>query len=73
MKRTHENEDVNNCKEEFIVPWLETLGRIRPKMVMIYTIDRETPSPMLEKASHKELDDIGERVRQLGIPCSVSY
>ena len=73
MKGTHENEDVNNCKEEFIVPWLETLGRIRPKMVMIYTIDRETPSPMLEKASHKELDDIGERVRQLGIPCSVSY
>lgn len=73
MKGTHEGKDVNNCTEEFVTPWLETLSQIRPKMVMIYTIDRETPSPMLEKASHEELDAIGERVRSRGIACSVSY
>lgn len=73
MKGTHEGEDVNNCKEEFIVPWLEALSSIRPRMVAIYTIDRETPSPLLEKASREELDAIGGRVRELGIPCSVSY
>ena len=73
MKGTHEGEDVNNCKEEFIVPWLEALSSIRPRMVTIYTIDRETPSPLLEKASREELDAIGGRVRELGIPCSVSY
>ena len=27
----------------------------------------------LEKATHEELDRIGELVRQAGIPCSVSY
>lgn len=73
MKGVHEGQDVSNCKEELIAPWLEAVARIRPRQVMIYTIDRETPSPLLEKASHEELDAIGERVRALGIPCSVSY
>ena len=30
-------------------------------------------APLLEKATHEELDRIGELVRQAGIPVSVSY
>ena len=55
------------------MPWLEVVKEIAPRQVMIYTIDRETPAPDLEKATHEELDRIGELVRQAGIPCSVSY
>lgn len=73
MKGTHEGQDVNNCEENYVAPWLEVIGKIRPQKVMIYTIDRETPSPLLEKASREELDAIGERVRALGVECSVSY
>lgn len=73
MKGTHEGRDVNNCTDDFVTPWLEAVREINPSKVMIYTIDRETPSPLLEKASHEELDSIGERVRKLGIECSVSY
>ncbi len=73
MKGEHNGQDVNNCTEAYVAPWLEAINRIRPQKVMIYTIDRETPSPLLQKASHEELDTIGERVRQLGIECSVSY
>lgn len=73
MKGEHEGEDVDNCKEEYITPWLDALRKIAPRKVMIYTIDRETPSPLLKKASREELDAIGERVRALGIECSVSY
>jgi hypothetical protein len=47
--------------------------QIAPRQVMIYTIDRETPAPDLLKATHEELDRIGELVREAGIPCSVSY
>ena len=73
MKGVHEGKDVDNCREEYIQPWLDALVRINPRKVMIYTIDRETPSPLLEKATKEELDSISERVRTLGIECSVSY
>lgn len=73
MKGVHEGKDADNCKEEYIQPWLEAVREIAPRKVMVYTIDRETPSPQLLKASREELDAIGERVRALGIECSVSY
>ena len=43
------------------------------RQVMIYTIDRETPDHDLQKATHEELDRIAERIRETGIPVSVSY
>lgn len=65
--------DACNIEEEYVQPWLEALQKIKPRQVMIYTIDRETPVSGLEKASHDELDAIKERVIELGIPCSASY
>ncbi len=73
MKGTHEGKDISNISDEYVSPWINALKEIRPSMVMIYTIDRNTPSPQLEKASHQELDDIANRVRQAGIPCQASY
>lgn len=73
MEGEHEGEDVGNCSPAFTGPWLEAVARIRPRQVMIYTIDRETPSPLLRKATHEQLDGIAERVREMGIPVSVSY
>ena len=72
LKGTHEGEDVSNLADTFIAPWLSALARIRPEQVMIYTIDRQTPSPLLEKATKEELDAIAKRVEDLGIPCSVA-
>lgn len=73
MEGEHEGEDVGNCTPAFVDPWLEAVARICPRQVMIYTIDRETPSPLLRKATHEQLDGIAERVREMGIPVSVSY
>ena len=73
MKGTFEGEDVDNTTDTYVLPWLEIVKEIAPRQVMIYTIDRETPAPDLLKATKEELDRIGELVRQLGIPCSVSY
>ena len=68
-----DGDDVNNVKEDFIVPWLDAVKTIAPREVMIYTIDRETPDPNLKKATKSELDAICERVKAMGIPCSASY
>ena len=73
MKGTHQGLSVDNTSDEYVLPWLEIVKEIAPQQVMIYTIDRETPSPLLEKASHEELDRIAAQVKQAGIPVSVSY
>lgn len=73
MKGTHQGLSVDNTSDEYVLPWLEIVKEIVPQQVMIYTIDRETPSPLLEKASHEELDRIAVQVQQAGIPVSVSY
>lgn len=73
MEGEHNGQDVGNCSETFVGPWLEAMCSIRPRQVMIYTIDRETPSPGLRKASREQLDGIADRLRALGIDVSVSY
>ena len=46
---------------------------IKPRQVMIYTIDRETPDHDLCKATHEELDRIASLIKEEGLPVSVSY
>ena len=64
---------VDNTGEEFVGPWLEAVKAIMPQQIMIYTIDRETPTQGLLKATHEQLDAIRDRVIAAGIPCSASY
>ena len=64
---------VDNTGEQFVGPWLEAVEAIQPQQVMIYTIDRETPTQGLLKATHEQLDAIRDRVIAAGIPCTASY
>ena len=66
-------EDVDNTGDDYVLPWLEAVREIGPSQVMVYTIDRETPTPTLQKATREELDAIADRVRAMGIPCQASY
>lgn len=66
-------EPVDNMSEEEIAGWLRALKQIRPRQVMIYTIDRPTPLYTLRKATHEELDAIAERARKEGFDVTVSY
>ena len=66
-------ESVDNTGEEYVGPWLEAVKDIKPQQVMIYTIDRETPTQCLQKATHEQLDAIRDRVIAAGIPCTASY
>lgn len=68
-----EGVSVDNTTSEYIEPWLDAVERIAPREVMIYTIDRETPSLGLQKASHDELDAIVDRLQERGIKASASY
>ena len=73
MQGSYNGESVDNTTEQYVAPWLEVVKAIRPKQVMVYTIDRETPAQGLQKASREQLDAIRDRVISAGIPCSASY
>ena len=73
MRGECNGESVDNTGEAYVGPWLEAVKEIRPQQVMIYTIDRETPTQGLLKATHEQLDQIRDRVIAAGIPCTASY
>ena len=73
MRGDCKGESVDNTGETYVAPWLEAVKEIAPQQVMIYTIDRETPTQGLLKATHEQLDAIRDRVIAAGIPCSASY
>ncbi|MBR2291416.1 MAG: radical SAM protein [Prevotella sp.] len=73
MRGECDGESVDNTGDEYVNPWLEAVKAIQPQQVMIYTIDRETPTQGLLKATHEQLDAIRDRVIAAGIPCTASY
>ena len=63
---------VDNTTEEEVSAWLKLVAEIRPKQVMVYSLDRDTPCQTLEKVEKEELREIAARVEALGITCSVA-
>ncbi len=72
LKGEHEGVSVENTTKEEIEGWLEALKKIRPRQVMIYTIDRETPVKGLKKVSREELEEIANLARKEGFEVQVS-
>ena len=72
MKGEWEGRSVDNTGDEYVGPWLDALREIGPRLVTIYTLDRETPGKNLLKAPRERLDEIAARVNALGIPTTVS-
>lgn len=68
-----EGRDADNTGEEYVGPYLEALAKIKPREVMIYTIDRETPDHNLLKATPEQLRAIQQRIEQAGFACTASY
>ena len=63
---------VDNTTEREVSAWLDLMAEIRPKQVMVYSLDRDTPCLTLEKASHEDLQAIAARVEARGIACSIA-
>lgn len=65
------NRHFDNTTEAEIADWLKLIERIRPKQVMVYTIERDTAGDGLEKVSQMKLEEIAQKVRQLGIKATI--
>jgi wyosine [tRNA(Phe)-imidazoG37] synthetase (radical SAM superfamily) len=63
---------VDNTTEKEVKAWLDIVERIRPRQVMIYSLDRDTPCQTLEKVEKEELQKIAARLQERGFNCSVA-
>lgn len=72
LRGTFGGRTVDNTTDREVSAWLALIAEIRPRSVMVYTIDRDTPAEDLHKVSVFELRAIAARVEALGIPCSVA-
>ncbi|MCQ2180771.1 MAG: radical SAM protein [Bacteroidales bacterium] len=48
----------DSAAPEVIGPWIDIVRRLRPREVMVYTLDRPTPMQGLEKLSEVEMRDL---------------
>ena len=72
LRGTCDGTPVDISTEEEVAAWLRLVDEIRPRQVMVYSLDRDTPCPTLEKVPREELLRIAARGEALGIPCSVA-
>lgn len=63
---------VDNTTEKEVEAWLDIVEQIRPRQVMIYSLDRDTPCQTLEKVEKEELQKIAARLQERGFNCSVA-
>lgn len=58
---------IDNTTEEEITAWLSLLKEIRPRRVMLYSVERDTPMDGIEKVAKTELARIAARVEKMGM------
>ena len=71
--RGEENgKQIGNDTPRHIDALLEACRRIKPRSVMLYSIDRPTPCRTLHKVEREELERIADRFREEGIEVQVN-
>ncbi|MFA5712763.1 MAG: radical SAM protein [Bacteroidales bacterium] len=67
-----DGEEFSNASKQEVVEWYSLIDRVRPREIMIYTIDRETPAKGLRKISIERLEEIATPLRDRGYKVTVS-
>ncbi|MBR4263310.1 MAG: radical SAM protein [Paludibacteraceae bacterium] len=72
LRGEHAGAVIDNTTEAELHPWYQAVEELRPKQVMIYVIDRQTPEEHLEKITREEMERIAAPLREKGIDVIVS-
>ncbi|MBO5686469.1 MAG: radical SAM protein [Alistipes sp.] len=67
-----DGEPIDNTSPEEVAAWVRIVESLRPKQVMIYSLDRDTPCKTLERVSREELLQLAAHIEALGIAVSVA-
>lgn len=72
LRGVYEGQVIDNTTDEELKAWYDIVDTLRPKKVMIYVIDRETPLKTLEKIPAEKMEEIAAPLRKKGIDIVVS-
>jgi len=72
LKGENNGEIVDNTTKEELQAYKDFLAEIKPQKIMIYTLDRDTPSTSIERIAREELLNIKEFLADLNIPIDVA-
>lgn len=72
LRGSYQGDDFDNTSEVEVAAWLEAMAEIKPKQIMIYSLDREAPVSTLQKVSFAELNKIAELAKVQGFDVSVA-
>jgi wyosine [tRNA(Phe)-imidazoG37] synthetase (radical SAM superfamily) len=72
LQGEHQGVSVDNTRDDDVERWIEALKKIRPRKVMIYTINRDTPVESLQKVPVETLEMIAGKVRKAGFQVTIA-
>lgn len=70
LRGEHDGKPIDNTSPGEVDALIAAYREIRPKSVMIYSLDRSTPEERLVKVERDELERIAARIREAGIEVS---
>lgn len=71
LRGEYKGDKFDNTTEEEVSAWIELVKKINPKDVMIYSLERDTPTDNLETIDAEKLEEISQRIQKEGIKASV--
>ncbi len=63
---------IDNTTAEELAAWYQAIDDVKPKMIMMYVIDRATPVQALEKISREQMEAIARPLVDKGFSVSIS-
>lgn len=67
----YNGEKFDNTTEEEVSAWIKLVQEINPSDVMIYSLERDTPADNLKKIEIEKLQEIADRLVEVGVKASV--
>ena len=72
LKGVYDGKTIDNTTKKEVDAWLKLIQKISPKLVMIYTIKRNTPTHKLFQIPFSDLESIAKRMEKQGIKTQIS-
>ena len=72
VRGEYDGKRFDNTTDDELDALLSAYLQIKPREVMLYSIDRKTPAENLEKISKEELEQIAQRFRDAGVKVKVN-
>ena len=72
VRGTHNGQDFDNTKPEEVAAWCNLIREIKPKQIMVYSLDRPTPEKALEKVSKEEMTELVKPLVEEGFNISIA-